>query len=34
LWQEAAKDPLLIKDVAQVEYDFKAADGETIGITD
>jgi predicted transcriptional regulator len=34
LWQEAAKDPLFIKDVAQVEYDFKAADGETIGITD
>ena len=33
-WQEAAKDPLFIKDVAQVEYDFRAADGETIGVTD
>jgi len=34
LWQEVAKDPLFIKDVAQVEYDFKAVDGETIGIID
>ena len=34
LWQEAAKDPLFIKDVAQIEYDFKDADIETIGSTD
>jgi uncharacterized protein YoaH (UPF0181 family) len=34
LWQEVAKDPLFIKDVAQVEYDFKAVVGETIGIID
>ena len=34
LWQEAAKDPLFIKDVAEFEYDFKDADIETIGSTD
>jgi metal-responsive CopG/Arc/MetJ family transcriptional regulator len=34
LWQEAAKDPLFIKDVAQVEYDFTDADSETIGSID
>ena len=34
MWQEAAKDPLFIKDVAEVEYDFRDADGETIGSTD
>ena len=34
LWQEAAKDPLFIKDVAEVEYDFKDADIETIESTD
>ncbi len=34
LWQQAAKDPLFIKDVAKVEYDFRTADFETIGSTD
>ena len=34
MWQEAAKDPLFIKDVADVEYDFRNADGETNGSTD
>ena len=34
LWQEATKDPLFIKDVARVEYDFRDADGETLGRTD
>ena len=34
LWQEAAKDPLFIKDIAAVEYDFRAADRETIRSTD
>ncbi|MDD4860022.1 MAG: hypothetical protein PHR56_07450 [Dehalococcoidales bacterium] len=29
LWQQAAKDPLFLKDVAQVEADFKSADAET-----
>jgi len=34
LWQEAAKDSLFIKDVAQVEYDFRVADSDNIGSTD
>ena len=34
MWQEAAKDPLFIKDVADVEYDFRDVDNETIGSTD
>ena len=34
LWQEAAKDPLFLKDIAVVEYDFRAADSETIRSTD
>ena len=34
LWQEAAKDSLFIKDVAQVEFDFRVADSDNIGSTD
>ena len=34
LWQEAIKDPLFIKDIAEVEYDFGTADNETIGSLD
>ncbi len=29
LWQEAAKDPLFLKDIKQVEEDFRSADAET-----
>lgn len=29
LWQEAAKDPLFMKDIADVEVDFRYADAET-----
>ncbi len=29
LWQEAAKDPLLLKDIEDVETAFHAADAET-----
>jgi len=33
LWQEAAKDPLFLKDVVEIDNDFKYADVETmIGI--
>ena len=34
LWQEAAKDPLFLKDIKEVEADFRAADAETAGRTD
>jgi hypothetical protein len=34
MWEEAAQDPLFIKDVAEVEYDFREADGETLGRTE
>ncbi|HEX9896490.1 MAG TPA: hypothetical protein VGA85_02375 [Dehalococcoidales bacterium] len=34
LWQEAAKDPLFLKDVAEVEMDFRYADAETVGNMD
>ena len=33
-WQEAAKDPLFIKDIEEVEADFHYADAETIGSTE
>ena len=33
-WQEAAKDPLFIKDIEEVEADFRYADAETMGSTD
>ncbi|MFH0768943.1 MAG: hypothetical protein V1932_05190 [Chloroflexota bacterium] len=33
LWQEAAKDPLFIKDIEEVEADFRYADAETIEST-
>ncbi|HEX9896716.1 MAG TPA: hypothetical protein VGA85_03540 [Dehalococcoidales bacterium] len=33
-WQKAAKDPLFLKDVADVEADFRYADAETTGIMD
>jgi hypothetical protein len=29
LWQKAAKDPLFLKDIADIENDFKYADAET-----
>jgi hypothetical protein len=29
LWQEAAQDKLLIKDISEIEADFRAADDET-----
>ncbi len=31
-WQKAAKDPLFIKDIKEVENDFKYADAETAGM--
>lgn len=31
LWKEGAKDPLLLKDIEEVEDDFRHADGETGG---
>ena len=34
LWQEAAKDPVFMKDIADIENDFKYADAETIGSID
>lgn len=34
LWQEAVKDPLFIKDIEDVEKDFRYADAETIRSTD
>ena len=34
LWQEAAKDPLFLKDIAEVENDFRYADAETAGNID
>jgi len=33
-WQKAAKDPLFLKDIADVEADFKYADAETAGSID
>ena len=30
LWQKAAKDPLLLKDIGDVESAFRTADAETI----
>ena len=30
-WQEASKDPLLLKDIKDTENDFKSADAETSG---
>jgi len=30
-WQEGAKDPLLLKDISEVEACFKLADAETAG---
>ena len=34
LWQEAAKDPLFLKDIEEVEADFRHADAETAGRID
>ena len=34
LWQEAAKDPLFLKDVAEIKMDFRYADAETVGNMD
>jgi len=34
LWQEAAKDPLFMKDIEEVESDFQYADAETVGSLD
>lgn len=33
-WQEAAKDPLFMKDIEEVEADFQYADAEIIGSAD
>ena len=33
-WQAAANDPLFVRDVSQVEADFKYADNETTGSID
>jgi hypothetical protein len=30
-WQEAAKDPALLKDISEIEADFEFADAETAG---
>ncbi|MCX6003397.1 MAG: hypothetical protein NTX46_03060 [Chloroflexi bacterium] len=30
-WQEALKDPLFLKDIGEVESDFRYADAETAG---
>jgi len=30
-WQEGAKDPLLLKDVSEIEVAFRSADAETVG---
>lgn len=29
LWEQAAKDPLLLKDIEDIEADFQSADAET-----
>jgi hypothetical protein len=29
-WQQAAKDPALLKDIADIEKDFKSTDAETV----
>ena len=34
LWQEAAKDPLFMKDIEEVEADFRYADAEAMGSMD
>jgi hypothetical protein len=34
LWQAAAKDPLFMKDIEEVEADFRYADAETAGRID
>jgi hypothetical protein len=34
LWQQAAKDPVFMQDIADIENDFKYADAETAGNTD
>jgi metal-responsive CopG/Arc/MetJ family transcriptional regulator len=34
LWQEAARDPLFLKDIADIEEDFRYADAEAEGSMD
>ena len=34
LWQEAVKDPLFMRDIEEVEADFRYADAETAGRID
>ncbi len=34
LWQEAAKDPLFLKDIEEVESDFRYSDAEIAGSMD
>jgi hypothetical protein len=34
LWQEAVEDPLFLKDISEIEEDFKYADAETAGSID
>ena len=33
-WEKGAKDPALLKDISEVEHDFKLADAETAGVID
>lgn len=33
-WQEGAKDPLLLRDIAETETAYRSADAETAGGTD
>jgi hypothetical protein len=34
LWQKAAKDPLFVRDIKEIEDDFRYADAETDGSID
>ena len=34
LWQEAVRDPLFLKDIADIEADFRYADSEAAGSMD
>ena len=33
-WEEGAKDPILLRDISEVEVDFQSADAETAGKID
>lgn len=34
LWEEGARDPLLLRDIAETESTYRSADAETAGSTD